>query len=79
MNTQKETIAKNNNEEKLSDTSENNYAENETNLEPSHDEALFELVLRSNVEPTTFAHGIDEASNKCARVHACMYTVKCNT
>ena len=51
VNTQKETIAKNNNEEKLSDTSENNYAENETNLEPSHDEALFEL---DSIEQVSF-------------------------
>jgi cell division protein FtsZ len=51
VNIQKETIAKNNNEEQLSDTFENNYAENETNLEPSHDEALFEL---DSIEQVSF-------------------------
>jgi len=51
LNIQEETIVQNNNEKQSLNTLENNFFENETNLESSHDEALFELDSIEQVSP----------------------------
>ena len=60
LNINEEKIIQNNNEEQLLSTSENNFFENESSIELSPDENLFELdsieQIPSNEEPTIFSN-----------------------